>query len=199
MQNSPANVAAIRPCRTAWQQKRLGLDVTAPAVQEMAEEAEHFAGRWFRNHPTPAVLVLVGPSGVGKSHTAEAVVRFANQAGHAAWEQGHWKNLVPSSAFYRWPEIADAFKRGEYGVVDDMMGLSLIVLDDIGAEHDPSRNAMDKLCQVLSRREKRFTLVTTNISPDVWPERFDVRVADRLFRNSRIVDLSDVHSYALVS
>src|SRR2546428_5641598 len=83
---SPVNVAPVRPCRTAWQRKWLCLDVIEPAIQQMADEAEAFAGRWYRNRPSPALLVLTGPTGTGKTHTAEADYRFARHAAFAAWE-----------------------------------------------------------------------------------------------------------------
>jgi hypothetical protein len=34
-----------------------------------------------------------------------------------------------------------------------------------------------------------FTVVTTNLRPEHWRERFDARIADRLFSNARMVDL----------
>ena len=96
----------------------------------------------------------------------------------------------------RWPEATDGFKAGEYGCIEEAINAGLLIIDDVGAEHDPSRNGTDKLCQVLSRREKRFTLLTTNIKPEAWAERFDVRIADRLLRNSVVLNLA-CESYAL--
>jgi DNA replication protein DnaC len=187
------------PCRTPWQQKWIGLDVTSPAVQLMADEAEKFAGRFFRNDSDLTVLVLYGVSGTGKSHTAACITRYARQAAFSAWEQGHWKGKVPSVGFYRWPELCKGFEERNYAVVDDTHGMSLVVLDDVGAEKSTSPwhkdDASDKLCQILSRRERKFTLITTNIPPGHWADRFDFRVADRFMRNSKVVDLSNVPSY----
>jgi DNA replication protein DnaC len=186
------------PCRTAWQRKWLALDVTSLAVQTMADEAEKFCGRWFRNKPTPAVLVLAGEYGVGKSHVARSIYHFARQA---AWSSFHetkaWGASLPGALLLRWPEVTDAFKEGNYGILADCFDESLLILDDIGAEHDPSKNAADKLCQILTRREKLFTVVTTNILPALWPKHFDGRTADRLLRNSVVVELSATISYAL--
>ena len=193
----PAKVIQ-NPCRKQWQQKWLCLDVTHPQIQTLADEAERFAGRWFKNIPRPAMLVLAGNSGTGKTHVAEKVLNFCNQAAFTAFESGSWgENHIPSSLYLSWPETTDAFKSGLYGVLQDCFTVDLLILDDIGAEHDPSKNATDKLCQILTRRENKFTLVTTNIIPSVWPERFDIRVADRLLRNSIIIDLTAVESYAM--
>jgi DNA replication protein DnaC len=171
--------------------------VAVPLIQTMADETERFCGRWFTNRPRPAVLVITGNSGVGKTHVAQAVFAFSQRVAFAAWERGGWSKQVPASLLLPWPEVCDGFKAGNYGVLEDAFTVSLLILDDIGAEHDPSKNAVDKLCQILSRRERMFTLVTTNIEPAAWPSRFDVRIADRLLRNSVIVDLPQVDSYAL--
>ena len=79
----------------------------------------------------------------------------------------------------------------------DCLESSLLVLDDIGAENDPWKIAADRLCQILSRRERKFTVLTTNIKPADWPVKFDGRINDRLLRNSCIVDLTGVPSFAM--
>jgi DNA replication protein DnaC len=165
----------------------------------MASQAEHFMARWFRNTPSLALLVLTGESGCGKTHVAKCVANYARHAAYGALEAGGWgkEARVPSSLFLDWPEATDGFKAGHYGVVEDAKEADLLILDDIGAEYDPSKNAANQLCCILSRRERRFTLVTSNLAPAAWTERFDFRIADRLMRNSVIVDLSGVPSYAL--
>jgi DNA replication protein DnaC len=85
----------------------------------------------------------------------------------------------------------------EYGILEDLFTTNTIALDDIGAEHG-SPFVSEKLCQVLSRRERLYTVVTTNIAPEHWPTKMELRVADRLMRNSVQIDLSEAESYALV-
>lgn len=165
----------------------------------MAEQAEKFCGRWFHNDRNISLLVLGGETGCGKTHTAKAIFRFAQVAAIKAYETGKWDlGKVPTSFFVSWPQATDGFKSGEYGLMDDMMQDDLLILDDLGAEHDPSKNAADKLCQILSRRERKFTVVTTNIKPEIWSSKFDIRIADRLLRNSRVVNLFSVKSYAML-
>lgn len=175
------------------------LDVTAPAVQRMADAAEQFAGKWFKNRPHPSLLIFAGQSGTGKSHTARRLNTFTAQASLSSFESGAWQKplRIPGSVFLRWPETCDGFKEGNYGVIQDCFEAELLFLDDVGAEHDPSKNGTDKLCQILSRREQRFTVITTNIVPQAWETRFDKRIVDRLLRNSAIVDLADTASYQL--
>jgi hypothetical protein len=190
------------PCETAWQRKWLNLDCWDPGIQAMATAAEAYAGRWFRSNPNPALLVLIGNTGVGKTHTAQCLFRFAQSAAFTAFDSGHWRKQFPNSGYYRWPEICKGFEEKEYSAVSDMFGLGLVVIDDAGAEYGTSTpwikdNATDQLCQVLSRREHKFTILTSNIESGQWESRFDKRVADRLLRNSQVIDLTALKSYAM--
>ena len=184
MPPSPKPSNPERPCATAWQRKWLRLDVTCPEVQEMATECERWLLRYYLGNTRKSLLVLAGHTGCGKTKTAYKV---------AEWARGAGGTIVVES----WPEVADGFKEGCYGVIGDMIEAGLLILDDVGAEHDPSKNGQDKLCQILSRRERKQTLITTNIAPDQWMEFFEARITDRLFRNSVHVDLSGAPSFAL--
>jgi DNA replication protein DnaC len=163
----------------------------------MATEARKFCARWFRNHPCPGLLVLAGQTGCGKTHTARRIADFARRASFSAYENGQWGTKVPSVDFVYWPEFVDKIRAGQAGQMRDAFESDLLVLDDLGAADDPFRIGTDKLCQVLTMREKRFTVATTNIEPAAWEQSFDRRIADRLLRNSVVVDLTQVPSYTL--
>jgi DNA replication protein DnaC len=157
-----------------------------------------FCDRWFKNEPFRSLIVLVGESRSGKTHVAKAIARFCRAASLNAFESGNWgSSSIPSIYYGEWPVIVDSFKEGNYGAMDSLMDDDLVVLDDIGAEHDPSKNAVNKLCQILTRREKRFTVITTNVPMSRWPATFDTRVADRLVRNSVVIDLFGVPTYGM--
>ena len=80
--------------------------------------------------------------------------------------------------------------------MEDAFNADLVVIDDVGSENDPWKVCADKFCQILSRREKKFTVVTTNVTPEQWTERFDGRINDRLMRSSVVNQLS-AESYSL--
>ena len=188
------------PCKTEWGRKWLALDVTHPDLNTAASTAESYCGRWFRNYAKDSLLVLVGGFGCGKTHIAKRIEWFCAQAAFKALASGHWgSESVPSVFYISWPEEVSAFNEKKYGIMEDAFGADLLVLDDVGAESDPfkTRVGIDRLCQILSRREKRFTVLTTNVAVSNWVERFDGRINDRLFRNSIIMDLSRVPSYAI--
>lgn len=189
------------PCRNPWQQKWLNLDCHHPKIQSLADTAQAFCMRWYRNDNRPSLLVLVGESGCGKTHVADKIAAFTAAVGmKALLESEGWRGVSGASrqASLSWPATTDRFKGGDYSAVEYAGTVGFLMIDDIGAEHDPSKNATDKLCQILSKRETKFTVITTNIKIEDWPEKFDTRIADRLFRNSEIVDLFGVKSYATI-
>lgn len=190
----------MKPLKTAWQRHWLDLEVTHPAVQEMASAAERFCADWFRNTAIQPLLVICGDTGTGKSHTARVIARFGLSGAMAAFGAGGWGRVkVPATVFIPWPEAANQFAEKNLSAVDMALEHELVVLDDVGAENDPFKICADKLCQILSRRERRFTVLTTNLAPAAWAEAFDTRITDRLLRWSQVIDLTGVPSFALRS
>ena len=188
----------MTPCKTKWQQKWIGLDIVAPELQVLATAAEKFCGQWFKNDRTAPLLVIVGGFGSGKTHTAKAILRFCGAAAIASFDTKVWgDHKFPETLFISWPEACNEFNEKNYNLLKDAQDNELVIIDDIGAENDPWKICSDKLCQILSRRERMFTVITTNIQPKDWPTSFDGRINDRLLRYSVVVDISKVQSYAM--
>lgn len=190
------------PSASKWQRKWLNLDCRHPQTSALGDAAERFCGRWYRNNPERSLLVIVGESGCGKTHTAMAISRFCHLAAFKAFESGKGKTWsgarIPCQLFVFWPETVDQIKAKNFGLVEDMRETDLLIIDDLGAEDDPFRQATNTLCQILSRREKKFTVITTNIKPEFWCERLDSRIGDRLMRNSETVSMWGVPSYQTI-
>ena len=190
------------PFNTPWQAKFLQMNCIHPKLQEAATAIEHFCHRWIMGNHDQSILVLVGYPGCGKTHLLKAVERFSRGAQSLAHKKRSERvrdvlSKVPSVMYAFWPAMAGELSKGRDWPLQDATDADLLLWDDLGAENDPWKNIADGACQILSRRERKFTVVTTNIKPDQWPERFDERISDRLFRNSVIVDLSEVPSYAM--
>jgi DNA replication protein DnaC len=192
------------PSKSAWQAKWLALSCHCPQLEELGNAAEGFCARWVANDVSLSLLLLMGKPDCGKTHVARKIDIFCRASALYIFEKGKGKGKawpaekVPSVIYMSWPEVTDQMKTGYYGMVEDMVGTDMLVLDDVGAEHDPSKNAVNKLCQILTRRERRFTVITTNLVPTAWGEMLDPRIASRFLRNSVVVDLFNVPEYSLV-
>lgn len=173
------------------------MDVTHPVVQDAADACSKLAGMIGRNDTLVPLVVLCGEPGCGKTRLLDKMTAWARRESFGIWERKVLKKPLSVIAV-SWPAVCDGFKEGMYGVVDDLIRDDFVAIDDIGAEHDPSQNAADKLCQILSRREARWTIVTTNIAPAAWAKRFDARIEDRLLRRSTVVDMTAVPSFTTV-
>jgi DNA replication protein DnaC len=186
--------------KLSWEEKWLRINCYCDDLKTLAAEVKAFCKRWWHCDKNRCVLVLVGNPGCGKTHTAKAIWKFCDSTAFSAYASGHgqtWTGArVPSTKFASWPEIAVELAGKNTSSLPELSGADLVVIDDIGAENDDWKTATSHLCSVLSAREHRFTVVTTNIGPEAWAERFDCRVADRLIRNSVIVDLRKVPSYS---
>lgn len=141
-------------------------------------------------------LMIYGQNGCGKTHTARAIARWASLAAiNLPLVSGDEGQRLATSEFFNWPKVVSDLKRGSWEIVDDMMPVNMLVLDDIGAEHDPSQMAVEKLYLLLERRVNMWTVVTTNYVPDAWESRFERRIASRLMRNFKHIALDEVPDY----
>jgi len=153
----------------------------------------------FAAHPDAGhLVVLYGNNGTGKTHSAKAVCKWARHIAPSMIKTVVNQTALkqPDVAFVHWPTMLDNLKSGQWSLVDDAEGATLLILDEVGGGHDPSKMGLDKLCRILSRRESRWTMVTTNLLPEAWEEAFDRRVASRLFRSAEHIDLSNVPDFA---
>jgi DNA replication protein DnaC len=141
-------------------------------------------------------LVLFGNNGNGKSKTLRSIKRWIKDRAIDLPLVMHDDNAsLCNCLLVNWAEQVNYFKAGNWEI-DDMLETDLLMIDDIGAEHDPTKFGLEKLYLILERREFRWTIITTNLSPDAWEHRFERRIADRLFRNFEHVDLSELPSYS---
>lgn len=167
------------------------------ALATLEREVGRFCADIWADPVRGRLLVLAGSNGTGKTKMARAVSRWIGHVGSS--KQFLLAGFVShlECAFWSWPELVDLLKAGGWSITVDLASAVVLIIDDLGAEHDPSSVGVDKLCQILSRREHKHTLVTTNIVPAAWQDKFDRRVASRLCRNSTLVDLSQVPDYCV--
>jgi DNA replication protein DnaC len=136
------------------------------------EQAKLTMQAFVRDYPLQVDygLLLMGPSGVGKTHLAVAALKDLLQRGHSALFSDYNDLLKQILRSYS-PESQTT----ELDLLEPVLRAELLVLDDLGA-NKPSAWALETVGYILNTRynEKRATLITTNfLDRDVdRPERF---------------------------
>jgi DNA replication protein DnaC len=138
---------------------------------------EFIAADWLKR---PCNLILIGPSGVGKTHIASSLCYDAVTKG---------KQTIFLTLFDLTAKLTKA--KSAYSLIDYYAKVPVLCLDELGYVL-PSREHADYLFQIISKRsETGTTLVTTNLIPSQWGKVFDSVTAsailDRLSMNGTFI------------
>jgi DNA replication protein DnaC len=165
----------------------------------MADAAQRFAG-WFchRRPDRPRLMALVGQRGCGKTHCAEKLYRFASSASVTLYRDLLLWPHPPRIEFVEWASICFLDSTAFREWLNGQEGTDLIFIEDLGCELDrfKSKEPTERLREVLNLMKNRYVFATTNVPPERWASVWDLRVADRLMRNSQVVELKGLGSYA---
>ena len=187
--------------RQKWIDTYLHLKITHPQLLEACNAAHAFACDVFSKPSAGRGLVLWGKYGTGKTHIAKGLcrwfedVRLSLPLVRGRNENGELDMQVPERRFVNWPQVVDGIKQEQWEIFDWLNAAYLTVVDDIGAEHDPSGFGREKLYLLLNAREFKYTVVTTNIHPNDWTKKLTERIASRLLRNFTLIDMSQVPDF----
>jgi len=166
---------------------------------------------FVRDYPaTEKGLLLMGPSGVGKTHLAVAALKELIRRGHSGLFCDYRELLKEIQGSYN-----PSSESTEMGILEPIRTVELLVMDDLGASK-PSAWVLDIIGLVLNARynEKRMTILTTNyfdeselpapaaklpsgqrvaVKEDTLADRIGARMRSRLFEMCRtvIVDAPD--------
>lgn len=142
-------------------------------------QAEGFVKEFVPGH-TEAGLLFMGPSGVGKTHLAVAILR-------ALLEKG------VDCLFYDFRELLKAIQASfnpvsqttEMQVLTPVLEAEVLLLDDLGASK-PSDWVLDTVGHIINSRynDRRVTLITTNYL-DQPPTTSEYKLADRIGERMR--------------
>ena len=106
-------------------------------------------------------VFLVGPSGVGKSHAAQAL-------GHIACRKGYEVTYERTSVLFDW--IHAGRGDGSYQRRLRQVGtVALLMLDDFGLKPLPEHQQQDLYEVICNRYERHATVITSNRDFNEWP------------------------------
>jgi DNA replication protein DnaC len=136
-----------------------GKTYTAQHAQNM-KQAKFLTQGFVRDYPAAAEkgLLLMGPSGVGKTHLAVAALKELIRRGHGGLFCDYRELLKEIQGSYN-----AASDSTEMSILEPIRNVEVLVLDDLGATK-PSDWVRDIVGIVLNARynENRTTLITTN-------------------------------------
>ncbi len=198
-----------------WQWHLTGAE-TAPErviAENMLRSAREFIGDLVRG-AEPRWLVLVGESGCGKTYLAERIVAWMKENGRGIYErerqrQGRdgvsslWTYAQEGPFMCRWSRLLSQLRSGEYhrlevAAEDWFKAIDDLGTDSAGADGEATQFAVQKMGDLLDRRLRKWTVVTTNYNRRQIAEKFDTRIASRLMRHgSVIVDADGLRDYGL--
>ena len=172
-----------------------------PELLKLLRGTSEFWGSVVRQEE-PRWLVMVGETGVGKTHLARKLAGYADKLCRLH-NQGD-RNLGPrqdgrsyNSRFFSWPKVSAGFYRGDYEVVRDIRDEWFAVIDDIGSTRAKMDDlVIDQLFQILDGRHDKWTVITTNKSIKELA-LLDRRISDRLIRRKSQVVICETVSYSM--
>jgi DNA replication protein DnaC len=142
----------------------------------------------MRANEHPRWLSLFGTTGTGKTHCATRLFEWASD--NMTCVSSFWPEFV------YWPELIDSLKGSKrefmYDKFKEMRRWPFLALDDVFAERDPSGFAAERAINLLSSREGKWTVITSNLSLQAIAQ-IDARMASRMIRSAnRVCDINTV-------
>src|SRR6202162_4331298 len=180
-----------------------------PQHAQSMKQAKMLTQGFVRGYPAAAEkgLLLMGPSGVGKTHLAVAALKELIRRGHAGLFCDYRELLKEIQASY-----TPASESTEMRILEPVRTVEILVLDDLGASK-PSDWVRDIVGVVLNARynENRTTVITTNYvdnpvsegepprlpggrmipasREDTLEQRISTRMRSRLYEMCRTVEI----------
>lgn len=178
----------------AWEYETCG----DPELVRMLSAARRFVSAMQLNE-TPHWLCLLGPSGAGKTHLSKKIVRYWREK--AGWWKLEAKGgtilQLKESRFVSWRAFMDRQKAGEFSEIDTLIQLPFVVIDDLGAEHDPSGFAKSRLDRIADARLNKWTVFTSNLLLGQIAKDIDPRISSRMIRGQNTVIETSAIDYSL--
>lgn len=136
--------------------------------------------KWTAAYPNISrnFVTIYGATGVGKTHLAAiAANAFIDKGLNVTFIKAYRLNELFLKAMLA--PLAE-----KQGLLDSVFNCDLLVIDDLGTEEFYKNVTAEYLYMTISEREKKATVITTNLSPSMIKDRYQERVYSRLFADS---------------
>lgn len=148
---------------------------------------------------SPRWLSFLGTSGSGKTHLARKVWSWFKGSSFFQPEVNpETKEIFYPGSWIFWPNMAsELLNNSGYGRLEDLSNEKLIVLDEIGADRDPSGHIRDCLSRLLTARIGKWTILTSNKTLGDIERDIDARISSRIIRDENLVVDVNISDYAI--
>jgi hypothetical protein len=165
-----------------WRREVFRLNPTHPRVENLALRLEGFLRCALHNERSRGTgLMIQGDTGTGKTHACKRLVEQFGAWAIDSYATGRWGGgRIPSATFVDWSRFCESANFDDR--LDDLRSESLVVLDDVGTELDRFRDgsAVEKMRRAMSILERKWLLITTNLSDESIQAAYDARTVSRL-------------------
>ena len=128
-------------------------------------------------------LLLIGPTGTGKTHISTAIARELIHQGY---------DVIYDSTQNILSDFESDRFRSNYGrndtVSDKYLDCTLLIIDDLGTEFS-NQFTLSTLYNLLNTRQNRglATVISTNLSPDELAHKYEDRIYSRIIGGAKIM------------
>ena len=168
--------------RRFWKKTLKNFEVRTSIGRQLVVLTKAFVTSFSFEKEYPKGLLMMGPVGCGKSHLAAAILKEVLAKGY-------------SGLFYNSPDLLRDIRatfnnqgeRTEDELIDEITGVDLLVLDDVGAEKI-SEFVLDRFYLIVNKRYEEYKpmILTTNLDEEELIARIRNRTVSRLIEMCQV-------------
>lgn len=215
MQTAPAIIEMAQAWDWQWQLVGNETDAEKSDLARMLDEAQKFVAAIIAGEE-PRWLTLLGPSGNGKTWLAERINDWIRRYGETMYDRNHRTKIDPDHRDYlacylyaqegrvmvKWGQVIEECRGRDFRRYERACKDFYKVIDDLGANcanasGDITPFAVQTIAEVLERRLRRWTVITSNFTRKQFAEKFDVRISSRLMRDRNVIVETNARDYAI--